>query len=55
MQKDLLKNATAGANNGSLLEQYFEANFLNQNFIVTLATNNGTDLTSSYNNLFLII
>lgn len=32
----------------SLAEQYFEANILNQNFVVHLATDNGTDLTSQY-------
>ena len=32
----------------NLLEQYFEQNILNSDFIVTLATDNGTDLTTSY-------
>lgn len=31
-----------------LLEQYFETNVLNSNFIVSLATDNGTDITSNY-------
>lgn len=46
--QDLL-NAAAGTGTSSALEQYFEANFLNQNLIITLATNNGNDLTSTYN------
>lgn len=46
--QDLL-NAAAGTGTSSVLEKYFEDNFLNQNFIITLATNNGADLTSNYN------
>lgn len=32
----------------SILEAYFAENVLNKNFIVDLATDNGTDLTSQY-------
>ena len=32
----------------SAFEKYFESNILNQNFIVTLAMNNGTDITGNY-------
>jgi hypothetical protein len=42
------KEALAAANRG-LLEQYFEDNILNKDFIVQLATDNGTDLTTQYN------
>ncbi len=31
------------------LQQYFEANVLNRDFIISLATDNGTDLTPQYN------
>lgn len=31
-----------------ILQQYFEQNILNRDFIVRLATNNGTDLTTDY-------
>jgi len=34
--------------NRSLLEQYFEDNILNKDFIVRLATDNGTDLTPQF-------
>ena len=44
-----LQNAVNGTGTSTVLEQYFEANVLNQNFIITLATNNGADLTSNYN------
>lgn len=33
----------------NLLQQYFDANILNQSFSIILATDHGTDLTSSYN------
>ncbi|MEP6713337.1 MAG: hypothetical protein ABJA37_13005 [Ferruginibacter sp.] len=33
----------------TLLQQYFENNILNRDFIVSLATDNGADLTSQYN------
>jgi hypothetical protein len=49
----LLINASCKKNGSSsnnvLLEQYFEANVLNKNFTVSLATDNGTDLTANYN------
>ncbi len=32
----------------TLLEQYFEANVINKNFIISFASDNGTDLTSKY-------
>lgn len=32
----------------NILEQYFEQNVLNRDFIVNLATDNGTDLTNDY-------
>lgn len=43
-----LQNAVNGTGTSSLLEQLFETNFLNQNFTISLATNNGVDLTSNY-------
>ena len=39
---------TTTTNPTNVLEQYFDANILNQNFIVILATDHGTDLTSNY-------
>jgi hypothetical protein len=36
------------ASNNALLEQYFETNILNRNFTVSLATDNGADITSDY-------
>lgn len=44
-----LQNAVNGTGTSSALEQYFEANVLNQPFIINLATNNGVDITSQYN------
>lgn len=44
-----LQDVINGTGTSSALEQYFEANVLNQDFIITLAVNNGTDITSSYN------
>lgn len=38
----------AGGISNSLLQQYFETNILNSNFSVSLATDNGTDITSQY-------
>jgi hypothetical protein len=32
----------------TLLEQYFEANVINKNFIISFASDNGTELTSKY-------
>ena len=39
---------TTPSNTTNLLQQYFDANILNQVFIINLATDNGTDLTSNY-------
>jgi hypothetical protein len=41
--QDVLNGGTS-----SVLEQYFEANVINQNFVISLAVNNGVDITSSY-------
>lgn len=43
-----LQNAVNGTGTSSILEQYFEANVLNQNFIINLATDNGVDITARY-------
>src|SRR4051812_8921574 len=43
-----LQDAIDGTGTSSALEQYFEANVLNQNFTINLATNNGVDLTPNY-------
>ena len=40
------KNYRTGTS--TILEQYFEANVLNRNFIINLATNNGVDITAQY-------
>ncbi|MBC7934067.1 MAG: hypothetical protein H7Y86_01730 [Rhizobacter sp.] len=42
------KKLAAAAGSRSALEALFEENILNRNFIVHLATDNGTDLTSQY-------
>ena len=42
------KSALVAANKG-LLEQYFEDNILNRDFIVQLATDSTADMTSQYN------
>lgn len=39
------KSETSG---GSLLEQYFEANVINKNFIINFASDNGTNITANY-------
>jgi hypothetical protein len=39
----------------ALLEQYFETNVLNRNFIVSLAQDNGTDLTANYNGYVFVL
>jgi len=44
-----LQNAVNGTGTSTILEQYFEANVLNQNFIINLASDNGTDITANYN------
>jgi hypothetical protein len=40
--------ATDGGGTGTLIERLFETNVLNQNFIVSLATADGTDITAQY-------
>ena len=45
------KNAITEAQRG-VLEQYFEANILNQNYTVILATDTSRDLTANYNGYF---
>ncbi len=47
------KDGTTSAN--PLLEQYFETNVLNRNFIVSLASRNDTDLTSDYNGYVFVL
>ena len=42
------KKIAAAAGSRSALEALFEENILNRNFVVHLATDNGTDLTSQY-------
>ena len=42
------KKLAAAAGSQSALESLFEENILNRNFIVHLATDNGTDLTSQF-------
>ncbi|MEO8764863.1 MAG: hypothetical protein ABI416_11275 [Ginsengibacter sp.] len=42
-----------GAN--ELLEQYFETNVLNRNFIVNLAVDKGTDLTANYSGYVFVL
>jgi len=39
----------------TLLEKYFEDNVLNKNIIITLATDNGTDISGVYNNYVFIL
>ncbi len=41
--------------NNPLLEQYFETNVLNRDFTVSLATDNGTDLTGNYTNYKFVL
>ncbi|MEP7236944.1 MAG: hypothetical protein ABI685_03730 [Ferruginibacter sp.] len=43
------KSAVVEAAQTSYLQQQFEANILNKNFRVQLATDNGADLTAQYN------
>ena len=40
---------TTKSDPANLLQQYFDANILGQIFTVTLASDNGTDLTANYN------
>jgi hypothetical protein len=44
-----------GSGDSALLEKYFEKNVLNRNFIVTLAQDHGTDLTSEYNGYVFVL
>lgn len=44
-----LEDVVNGTGTNPLLEQYFETNILNQNFIINYASNNGTDITANYN------
>ena len=43
----------SGAN--ALLEQYFDANVINRNFIVSLAVDKGTDLTADYSGYVFVL
>ena len=47
------KDALTAAN--PLLAQYFEANIINRNFTVTLASRNDSDFTSSYNGYVFVL
>ena len=47
------KNGDSGTN--ALLEQYFETNVLNRNFTVSLAQDNGTDLTANYSGYVFVL
>lgn len=40
---------TTTTNTTNLFQLYLDSNILNRNFIVNLANNNGTDITSTYN------
>ena len=53
MSTSCKKNVDSGTN--ALLEQYFETNVLNRNFIVSLAQDNGTDLTANYNGYVFVL
>jgi hypothetical protein len=44
-----------GDSGGSRLETLFENNVLNRNFIVQLATNNGTDITANYSGYTFVL
>lgn len=41
--------------NNSLLEKYFETNILNTNFVVSLAKDNGLDITTNYNGYIFVL
>ncbi len=43
------KNDSTNTGTGTLVEQLFESQVLNHDFIVNLAMDNGTDLTANYN------
>ena len=53
MSMSCKKNEDPGTN--ALLEQYFETNVLNRNFTVSLAQDNGTDLTANYNGYVFVL
>ncbi|MDQ6903454.1 MAG: hypothetical protein M3139_10635 [Bacteroidota bacterium] len=46
---------TAALNTATLLEQYFETDVINRNFIVTLAKDSSADLTSNYNGYVFVL
>ncbi|MEO6288346.1 MAG: hypothetical protein ABIO76_00405, partial [Ginsengibacter sp.] len=48
------KKATDLAGN-PLLQNYFESNVLNRNFIVSLASDNSTDITSTYSSYVFVL
>lgn len=45
----------AALNTETLLEQYFETNIINRNFIVTLAKDSSVDLTPNYNGFVFVL
>lgn len=47
------KNTDSGTN--PLLEQYFETNVLNRNFVVSLAQDDGTDITTHYTGYVFVL
>ncbi len=49
------KDSLTNAQGATLLEKFFEDNVLNKNIIITLATDNGTDITSRYNGYVFIM
>ncbi len=49
------KKDDGSGSSGSLYELLFEQNVLNRNFIVSRATNNGADLTSTYNGYVFVL
>ena len=53
MSMSCKKNGDQGTN--ALLENYFETNVLNRNFIVSLAQDNGTDLTLDYTGYVFVL
>ncbi len=46
---------TAALDTNTLLEQYFETNIINRNFIVTLAKDSSVDLTPNYNGYVFVL
>lgn len=45
----------SGGGTNALLEQYFETNVLNRNFIVSLAQDSGSDLTANYTGYVFVL